>query len=368
MILDLHCHSDASEDSRAPLETYLKWLQRKRDLLPIDGIVLTEHRQWDPTLDYRALEDAYGILILRGAEVETDYGHVLVYGVNDDITRRFDFANVRLPAQEVISEVARLGGVAAPCHPGPPDDRPLRALRDEAAARGRRRGRGAERRQPQGRERARAGAHRPLRLRRLRRQRRPPGEPDRHLRHRVRRTTSARSTIWSRRCSAAAIGRWTFASRCARRGGGGMSARPIDRSMVGQEFDHTVFPPVTEEQILAYARAYGETNPLYTDATAATRGPHGGLIAPPTFVVSACAASTSCPSELPKELGRDGFDAGKDVELGVPVRPGDVLTDVEHRARHLREDRPLRQHDLSRLPHDGDEPAAARRSRSSIRR
>jgi predicted metal-dependent phosphoesterase TrpH len=120
MILDLHAHTDASEDSRAPLETYLKWLQRKRDLLPIDGIVLTEHRQWDPSVDYRPLEDQYGILILRGAEVETDYGHVLVYGVNDDMTRRFDFANVRLRAQEVISEVTRMGGVAAPCHPGRP--------------------------------------------------------------------------------------------------------------------------------------------------------------------------------------------------------------------------------------------------------
>ena len=120
MIIDLHAHSDASEDSRAPLETYLKWLQRKRDLLPIDGIVLTEHRQWDPRADYRALEDRYGILILRGAEVETEYGHVLVYGVSDEMTERFDFANVRLPAQEVISEVARMGGVAAPCHPGRP--------------------------------------------------------------------------------------------------------------------------------------------------------------------------------------------------------------------------------------------------------
>src|SRR5215470_130312 len=120
MILDLHAHSDASEDSRAPLETYLKWLQRKRDLLPIDGIVLTEHRQWDPARDLRALEDAYGILVLRGAEVETDYGHILVYGVNDDMTRRFDFANVRLSAQAVITEVARMGGIAAPCHPGRP--------------------------------------------------------------------------------------------------------------------------------------------------------------------------------------------------------------------------------------------------------
>lgn len=120
MILDLHCHSEASEDSRAPLETYLKWLTRKRDVVPIDGIVLTEHRQWDPAADYRALEDRYGILVLRGAEVETDYGHVLVYGVNDDMTRRFDFSDVHLPAQELIDEVARLGGIAAPCHPGRP--------------------------------------------------------------------------------------------------------------------------------------------------------------------------------------------------------------------------------------------------------
>jgi predicted metal-dependent phosphoesterase TrpH len=120
MIIDLHAHSDASEDSRAPLETYLKWLQRKRELLPIDGIVLTEHRQWDPHADYRGLEDRYGIRIFRGAEVETDYGHVLVYGVSAEMTARFDFADVRLPAQAVISEVARMGGIAVPCHPGRP--------------------------------------------------------------------------------------------------------------------------------------------------------------------------------------------------------------------------------------------------------
>jgi predicted metal-dependent phosphoesterase TrpH len=120
MILDLHTHSEASEDSRAPVETYLKWLVRKRELLPIDGIVLTEHRQWDPSCDYRALEDKYGLLILRGAEVETDYGHVLVYGVNTDITRRFDFTNVRLSAPALIPAVAQMGGIALPCHPGRP--------------------------------------------------------------------------------------------------------------------------------------------------------------------------------------------------------------------------------------------------------
>ncbi len=120
MILDLHLHSDRSDDSRAPVEAYLKLLQRKRDERPLDGIVLTEHRQFDPRRDFRDLEDRYGFLILNAAEIETDYGHVLVFGVNDDILARFDFTDVRLPAQDVISEVARLGGVALPCHPGRP--------------------------------------------------------------------------------------------------------------------------------------------------------------------------------------------------------------------------------------------------------
>ena len=121
MILDLHLHSELSDDSRAPVEGYLKLLQRKRAERPLDGIVLTEHRQFDLHRDLRELEDRYGLLILNAAEVETDYGHVLVYGVNADILARFDFADVRLPAQEVISEVYRLGGVALPCHPGRPN-------------------------------------------------------------------------------------------------------------------------------------------------------------------------------------------------------------------------------------------------------
>ena len=40
---------------------------------PLDGIVLTEHRQFDGESDYRALEDKYGLLILKASEVETDY-------------------------------------------------------------------------------------------------------------------------------------------------------------------------------------------------------------------------------------------------------------------------------------------------------
>ena len=120
-ILDLHSHSEASEDSRAPVEAYLNWIKLRRHERPLDGIALTEHRQFNCRADYRALEDKYGMLVLRASEVETDYGHMLVFGVNDDITRRFDFTDVRLPAQELIDGVAAMGGVVVPCHPGRPN-------------------------------------------------------------------------------------------------------------------------------------------------------------------------------------------------------------------------------------------------------
>ncbi|MGI9594724.1 MAG: PHP-associated domain-containing protein [Acidimicrobiales bacterium] len=116
MILDLHTHSVRSDDGRAKVANYCQWIRKKE--VPIDGIVLTEHRQWDDVSDYRALEDEYGLLILKASEVETDYGHVLVFGVNDDLVNSFDFADVKNPLPEVLDAAKRCGAFAAPCHPG----------------------------------------------------------------------------------------------------------------------------------------------------------------------------------------------------------------------------------------------------------
>ncbi len=54
------------------------------------GFALTEHLQFDEESDYRKLEDEFGLLILKGSEVETDYGHVLIFGVNEDLLQTFD--------------------------------------------------------------------------------------------------------------------------------------------------------------------------------------------------------------------------------------------------------------------------------------
>jgi acyl dehydratase len=92
----------------------------------------------------------------------------------------------------------------------------------------------------------------------------------------------------------------------------------FDKKIIGNEFDHTVFKPVTAAQIREYAEAVGETNPRYTTASDTE------LVGPPTFVV-ALRGKHFMPSNMPN-LGRNGFDAGKDIDFGAPVRVGDVLT------------------------------------------
>ena len=119
MILDLHTHSVRSDDGRAKVENYCQWIRKKE--LPLDGFVLTEHRQFDDVSDYRELEDRFGLLILKASEVETDYGHVLVFGVNEDLVHALDFTRLDHPLGEVLDQARRCGAVAAPCHPGRPN-------------------------------------------------------------------------------------------------------------------------------------------------------------------------------------------------------------------------------------------------------
>ncbi len=116
MILDLHTHSIKSDDGRAKVENYCQWIRTRE--LPIDGFVLTEHRQFDLESDYSGLADEFGITILKGAEVETEYGHVLVFGVTKPLMAAFDFGDIHLPLARVIEACAAHDAVAVPCHPG----------------------------------------------------------------------------------------------------------------------------------------------------------------------------------------------------------------------------------------------------------
>lgn len=94
----------------------------------------------------------------------------------------------------------------------------------------------------------------------------------------------------------------------------------IDPALIGREFERSVSPPITAERMIRYARACGETDPRYVDEGA-------DLVAAPTFAVT-LRREKFVPDGVPLDLMYRGMDAGKDIELGVPVRAGDVLTAV----------------------------------------
>lgn len=119
MFIDLHTHSVSSDDSRAAVEQYVKWVGvlRKKGYT-IDGFVLTEHRKFDFDKDYSALAEENGVLIMKGSELDTDMGHFLVYGVTEALTDVVDFSDVTMDAMELVRAAEENGAIALPAHPG----------------------------------------------------------------------------------------------------------------------------------------------------------------------------------------------------------------------------------------------------------
>jgi predicted metal-dependent phosphoesterase TrpH len=118
MIIDMHVHSDVSDDGMASVETYMRWIAKLRRNYRLDGLVFTEHRLFNSEADYDALAREYGVVIFKGTEADTDCGHILLYGVNDQILRAFDLKNVHLSGRELIAAMEDVGGIGVPAHPG----------------------------------------------------------------------------------------------------------------------------------------------------------------------------------------------------------------------------------------------------------
>ena len=118
MIIDMHVHSDVSDDGMASVETYMRWIARLRRNYRLDGIVFTEHRLFNSEANYDALAREYDILILKGTEADTDCGHILLYGITDQILRAFDLKNVHLSGRDLIAAMEDVGGIGIPAHPG----------------------------------------------------------------------------------------------------------------------------------------------------------------------------------------------------------------------------------------------------------
>jgi acyl dehydratase len=101
-----------------------------------------------------------------------------------------------------------------------------------------------------------------------------------------------------------------------------------DPALIGRIFETTDPVPVSAEMIQKFTEAIGETNPIHTDPEAGKRGPYGSLTAPPSFAVT-FRNGQHFFQHVPR-FGKQGFDAGKDVEFLAPICPGDAITLSSH--------------------------------------
>lgn len=110
---------------------------------------------------------------------------------------------------------------------------------------------------------------------------------------------------------------------------------PIDRKFIGRESEDR-FVDVEKGQLRLFAKATGETNPVYTDETAARDAGHPTLPAPPTFAFSlALLAPTESGSlsEMGVHIGNvlhgeQHFDYHAPIYAGDTIRLKSRITDI----------------------------------------
>ena len=92
MVIDLHVHSaEASPCSSAPLEDLIAEAKR----IGLDGICLTDHNHVWPRKTIEELQVKHNFLILRGNEITTNQGDMLVFGLEEDIKGIVDLEELR---------------------------------------------------------------------------------------------------------------------------------------------------------------------------------------------------------------------------------------------------------------------------------
>jgi len=80
MIIDLHLHSyPKSDDSFMPVNDLID--ESKKNGL--DAVCLTDHDTFWPIEETRNLSKLHNFLVLPGTEINTDNGHVLVFGITE---------------------------------------------------------------------------------------------------------------------------------------------------------------------------------------------------------------------------------------------------------------------------------------------
>ena len=106
-VFDLHVHSTkgSSDSLLSPVE-----LLGEAERIGLSGICVTEHNSiWD-RFSWEALTNQTDLVIIRGMEVETDLGHIVVFGLDSYVSGIHRARELRRIADEV-------GGFLIVVHP-----------------------------------------------------------------------------------------------------------------------------------------------------------------------------------------------------------------------------------------------------------
>ena len=107
LLIDLHTHTYPRSDDSFMSPDELVDAAKERGL---DGVCITEHDHfWDP-FDIVELSQRHNFLVLPGCEINTDGGHLLVYGLNQYVFGMHKTDTLR-------SYVDQAGGVIIAAHP-----------------------------------------------------------------------------------------------------------------------------------------------------------------------------------------------------------------------------------------------------------
>lgn len=108
MIIDLHNHTNRYSSCSVLTPEKLAYLTVKRGL---DAVAITEHNYCWEKGEIENLKEKSGLKsIFRGQEVDTDIGHVLVYGFYESVSYLINYL-------KLIDRVHNAGGVAVFAHP-----------------------------------------------------------------------------------------------------------------------------------------------------------------------------------------------------------------------------------------------------------
>lgn len=97
--LDLHLHSQYSEDGAGTPKEIIKSLQRKG----LQGMAVTDHNTVKGGLHAVKISPK-GFIVIPGIEISSKDGHIIGLNVKEDITKG-------LPAQETVEHIISLGGI-----------------------------------------------------------------------------------------------------------------------------------------------------------------------------------------------------------------------------------------------------------------